>query len=178
MASGQDLLTLNGHKLLIYDVAFSPDGNHLATASDDRTARVWDLTSGQNLLTLRAGHEDSVYAVTFSPDGKSLAIAKGETAQVWDANSGQELLKLPASPNLPQHHVARVLNVAFSPDGKRVATASDDGDARVWDAASGQELLTLHGHGGPVYSVGLEPGRQSPGDGEWGPYGQGVGCRQ
>ncbi len=75
-------------------VACSPDGKRLATASGDKTAKVWDAASGQELLTLR-GHIGAVYSVAWSPDGKRLATASGDqTAKVWDAASGQELLTL------------------------------------------------------------------------------------
>ncbi len=135
--SSQVRLTLRGHNFAVLSVAWSPDGKRLATASGDKTAKVWDAASGQEVLTLR-GHGGSVRSVAWSPDGKRLATASGDkTAKVWDAASGQELLTL-------KGHQSYVYSVAWSPDGKRLATASDeDQTAKVWDAASGQELLTL-----------------------------------
>jgi WD40 repeat protein len=89
---------------------------HVATASADDTAEVWDATSGQRLLTLR-GHSDSVEGVAFSPDGTLLTTASADhTAKVWNAFSGQEMLTL-------RGRTREVWSVAFSPDGKRVATA-------------------------------------------------------
>ena len=75
-------------------MAWSPDGKRLATGSDDKTAKVWDAASGQELLTLR-GHDRAVESVAWSPDGKRLATGSDDkTAKVWDAASGQELLTL------------------------------------------------------------------------------------
>jgi len=64
-------------------VAFSPDSKRLATTGRDKTVKVWDAASGQQLLTLR-GHSDAVEGVVFSPDGKRLATAShDQTAKVW-----------------------------------------------------------------------------------------------
>ncbi len=128
----------------------SSDGKRLATASDDRTARVWDAGSGKELLVLR-GHAGPVVGVAFSPDGKVLATASADkTAKLWDAANGKELLTL-------HGHAGPVNAVAFSPDGKHVASASDDQTAKLWDVESGKELLTFRGHTGLVRCVIFSP---------------------
>ena len=92
--SSQVRRTLKGHASNVPGVAWSPDGKRLATASWDRTAKVWDAASGQELLTL-GGHTGDVNSVAWSPDGKWLATASGDwTAKVWDAASGQEWVTL------------------------------------------------------------------------------------
>ena len=125
------------------DVAFSPDGTRLATISISGV-RVWDATSGQQLLELG----DAIgTAVAFSPDGTRLATG-GDIAEVWDAVSGQRLLALDVETS------GIVEAVAFSPDGTLLATGGFR--AGVWDAVSGQRLLEL-GHTGIVEAVAFSP---------------------
>ena len=135
----------------VMGIAFSRDGTRLATASADETAKVWEASSGREVLTL-SGHTAVVNGVAFSPDGTRLVTTSRDgVGKVWDAASGQELLTLSG-------HTSPVFGVAFSPDGSRLATGSDDWTAKVWDAASGQEVLTLRGHTNTVSDVAFSPG--------------------
>jgi WD40 repeat protein len=132
-------------------VAFSPDGALLATASADRTARVWETTSGQHRGTLE-GHTGGVRGVAFSPDGALLATASADrTARVWETTSGQHRGTL-------EGHTDWVRGVAFSPDGALLATASDDGTARLWNPVTGALRATLVSLEAGGYAVLLPDG--------------------
>jgi WD40 repeat protein len=106
------------------------DGRRLASASSDRTVRLWDARTGAAHRTLE-GHTDGVNAVAFSPDSRRLASASGdETVRLWDARTG-------AAHRTLEGHSGSVRAVAFSPDGRRLASASGDETVRLWDASTG-----------------------------------------
>ena len=108
-------------------MSFSPDGTRIVTASDDKTATVWDARTGTILLELK-GHTSYLLSVAFSPDGTRIVTASQDsTAKVWDARTATPLLEM-------NGHMGRVLSVSFSPDGTRIVTGSQDSTAKVWDA--------------------------------------------
>src|SRR6185312_7432131 len=88
------LRVLRGHQDAVQGVSWSPDRGRIATASDDRTVRIWDAELGSELLTLR-GHRDAVWAVAWSPDGARIATAsRDRTGRIWDSRHGTELVVL------------------------------------------------------------------------------------
>ena len=171
-------LTLTGHLDVVDAVAFSPDGQRLATASKDGTVKLWSLpqapgaagdsAAGQQLLTL-TGTRGAILSLAFSPDGRWLATGNVDnTADLWNTASGQKLLTLSG-------HIGAIYGVAFSPDGALLASASGDGTAKVWSLATsadgnvitGKERLTLSGHSGAVYSVAFSPDGTRLATGAW-----------
>ena len=131
-------------------VAYSPDGTHIVTASRDKTVRIWDSATAEEVAVLR-GHTNVVYSAAYSPDGTRIVTASGDqTARVWDAATAMEIIVL-------RGHYRRVLSAAFSPDGAHIVTASRDGTARVWDAATAKEIAVLHGHDQGMNSAAYSP---------------------
>ncbi|WP_018504392.1 WD40 repeat domain-containing serine/threonine protein kinase [Parafrankia discariae] len=150
-----------GHTGGVWAMAFSSDGRTLATASGDRTARLWNITDPAHPQALGqplTGHTDGVTWLAISPDGRTLATTSlDDTARLWNITD-------PAHPQaLGQPltgHTDDVNSVAFSPDGRTLATGATDSTARLWnitDPAHPQALGQPLGHPGGVCSVAFSP---------------------
>ncbi|WP_083389756.1 ribosome assembly protein 4 [Trichormus sp. NMC-1] len=138
--------TLKGHDSKVRSVVFSPDEQQLASGSDDKTIKIWDVTTGKVLNTLK-GHEGGVNSVVFSPDGKQLASGSvDKTIKIWDVTTGKVL-------NTLKGHEGGVNSVVFSPDGKQLASGSVDKTIKIWDMTTGKVLNTLKGHDSKVNSI-------------------------
>jgi WD40 repeat protein len=127
---------LEGHGAPITAAAFSPDGNLLATSSEDHTVRVWDSQGGK-LLRILEGHEQAVLSVIFAPDSRRLLTgAADRTARIFDAVTAASLSTLGGQ-------VGSVRGVSFSPDGERALTIDGGDRAWLWSSPEGRLVAAL-----------------------------------
>ena len=134
----------------IEQVTFSPDGETLAGSSDDKTLKVWNLSSGE-LVQAVSGESQAVKFAVISPDGKTLASGMGDNKiQIWHIPSEQLLHTLDAG-------AGAVHQVAFSPDGETLVSGNSDGTVKLWHLGTGKLLDTIRGHSGAVFAVVLSP---------------------
>jgi WD40 repeat protein/serine/threonine protein kinase len=156
----QEIHTLPGHTKEVTSVAFSPDGTRLVSASKDNIVKIWNLTTGKELLTFTAhpsaGAKVAISKVVFSPDGRRLATSGyGDPTgvRIWDVATGV-LLRTPQEPGSGLGGC-----VAFSPDWGRFAAAGAGRGTlvTVWDTTTGQLIHELHGHTDMVRAVAFTP---------------------
>lgn len=147
------LHTLTGHSGTLSSVntlAISPDSHTLASGSDDKNIKLWDLNTKKVLASL-SGHSQAVKSVAFSPDGKILASASDDkTIKLWQVETLEEICTLLG-------HAHTVKSVAFSPDGQILASGSWDKTIKLWDIYTGKEICTITGHQLQVNSVAFSP---------------------
>ena len=137
----------------VNSASFSPDGTHVVTASEDKTARVWDLRGKQPTFVALEGHHQGLFSASFSPDGTHVVTASWDkTARVWDLRGER-----PSFVAL-EGHQGSVNSASFSPDGTHVVTASEDKTARVWNLRGEQpSFVALEGDQGSVNSASFSP---------------------
>lgn len=137
------LQTLFGHTQEVQSVAFSPDGQNLASGSSDGTVKLWDVNTGKALQTL-SDHTDSVWSVAIAPDGQTLASGSWDrTVKIWNLNTGEVQRTL-------RGHSKQVHSIAFSPDGRTLASGDLGGTIKLWSPRSGCQKGTLKGHSDSV----------------------------
>ncbi|HLO49933.1 MAG TPA: serine/threonine-protein kinase [Kamptonema sp.] len=147
------IYTLTGHLNSVTSVAFSPDGETLASGSEDHTIEIWKLDAGKRWYTLR-GHSDCVNFVAFSPDSQTLAsCSRDKTIQIWDLKKGKWWYSLVG-------HSDRVYTIAFSPDGHTLASGSRDKTIQLWNLDKGKWMRTFTGHTEGVCAVAFRPDGQ------------------
>ncbi|GAC1349547.1 MAG: hypothetical protein NVSMB27_23720 [Ktedonobacteraceae bacterium] len=159
---GSLLYTYREHTYEVRTLAWSPNGESIASAGNDCAVRVWRPTVGSGTYFTYRNHSDWVYAVAWSPDGRRIASASGDhTVQVWSPTANRNWRK-----NLALHagfhalryngHTSKVYSVSWSLDGQCITSASNDHTVHVWDAVTGNTILTQQ-HADVVWSVQWSP---------------------
>ncbi len=152
--------TLKGHSSDVNSVAFAPDGVTLASGSDDKMIKLWNLASKEEIRTLK-GNNQWIWTVTFSPDGKTLASGSADNnIKLWNISTGQEIPSL-------KGHKDGIANVAFSPNGKILASGSLDNTIKLWNLSTGKIIRTLKGHSKAVSSIAFSPDGKTLASGSW-----------
>ena len=145
---------LTGHTSYVNSVSFSPDGQTLASGSEDETVRLWDVNTGRTIKTL-TGHTHFVRSVRFSPDGQTLASGSYDnTVRLWEVDTGRNIKTLTG-------HTYDVNSVRFSPDGQTLASGGWDNTVRLWDVGTGRNIKILTGHTIAVEIVSFSPDGQT-----------------
>lgn len=130
-------------------VAFSPNGDTLASVDSDGQIMLWDMASGQVRVTLPNPLKSLVSGIVFSPDSNTLASVSDSSIRLWDAASGDIRLTLPES--------VLVTDPMFSPDGKTLAAVAPDGSVTLWNSQSGSTTQILTGHQNGVNAIAFSP---------------------
>ncbi|OQX01407.1 MAG: hypothetical protein BWK73_46200 [Thiothrix lacustris] len=139
-----------GHRGFVTSVAFSRDGNRLASGSEDKTIKLWNKNTGECLTTFNQ-HNKEVMSVAFSPDGSLLASGSlDKTVKLWRVTSGECLKTF-------DDHQDFISSVTFSPDGSLIASASFDKTVKLWCVISGKCLKTFDDHQNFISSIAFSP---------------------
>jgi WD40 repeat protein len=151
--SGKQVARCDGHRDIIWALAFSPDGLTIASGAggNDPTVRLWNAKTGKLLATCQ-GHISKLDSLAFSPDGTRLVTSSSDrTVRQWDAATGLEA-EIPYD-----RHPSEVFAAVYSPDGQWIASAGADRTIRVWNAKSRRDVALLHGHTGLTGAVAFDP---------------------
>lgn len=135
-SSSPTIHSLEGHTSTVEDISFSYDGRLLASASFDRTVRIWDVVTGESIYILE-GHTSSLTSVAFSGSNYRLASASSETIIIWDAERGEHMKSI-------DDRISSSLNrsVALSKDGGFLFESSQEG-FKLWDSETGSLIRKL-----------------------------------
>ncbi|MGW6418127.1 WD40 repeat domain-containing serine/threonine protein kinase [Streptomyces sp. NPDC055055] len=152
-------MRLSGHTRGVYALDFSPDGKHLATGSEDRTVRLWNVATRTS--TVLAENDGPFWALAFSPDNALLAGGSGDgTISLWSVAAGRRVATLKGLGD-------EVVAIAFSPDGRTLASRGAESTVALWDVAGRQLEGELEGHTSRVSSLAFSPDGKTLASGAW-----------
>nr|WP_321353137.1 metallophosphoesterase [uncultured Methanoregula sp.] len=154
--------TLSGYNSkAVYRMAFSPDGEILATSSEEGFVNLFDTKNGKLLRSLK--HNTPIVCVAWSPDGNILATGSHDvdrSVYTWNPNTGQLLHTL-------KKHKSGIMDVAWSPDGTLLASCSNDGTIFLWGSNTGQLVCELKAHTRQIFSLSWSPDGRCLCSGSW-----------
>lgn len=149
VSDGKLIKTLTGHTKQIWGITFSPNGKLIASASADKSARIWNIEDSS--VKVLSGHTAEVWGIAFSPDGKLLASSgEDNTIKLWQPTTGKLLKEL-------NEHSSAVLSLKFSHDGKMLASGGDGYNIKLWDTQNWQVTNTLTEGLYSVYGLAFSP---------------------
>ncbi len=141
---------LTAHSKSIFSLAISPDGQILASGSDDGTIKIWRLNQGEQLRTL-TGHSATVYSLIISPDGQKLVSGSGDkTIKIWQLSTGQHIRTLTV-------HSGTIYSLVMSRDGQTLVSSSGDKTIKIYEFNTGKVLHTITGHSDFVRCLAISP---------------------
>jgi WD40 repeat protein len=144
-----ELLYTPSHNNIVQNLTFNSNGTQLATASQDSTAKIWDMTTGEALITL-SGHQRVVSDVYFAPDGKTVITADDGTVKIWDISTDGQSERFDRNV-----HDAAVKSLVVDSSGALIASSSDDTLAHLLDSDSGEIVQTFAGHQDWIFGLSL-----------------------
>lgn len=144
------LATLTGHSSMVTAIAFNSNGETLASASTDKTIKVWDVALESPIQTLTDGSGENP-AIATSSDGKLLASSSmGNTIKVWNLETGELLHTL-------RGHTWTVSAIAMSPDNQTLVSSGEDNTIRIWNLETGELLNSLTGQAAAISALDISP---------------------
>jgi WD40 repeat protein/serine/threonine protein kinase len=149
-----------GHLASVNSLVWSPKGNLIASASDDRTVQIFDATTGQRQIVYN-GHAQEVATVAWSPNGNLIATGgQDSTVQIWEAATGKLVFTY-------KKHTDRVNALSWAKDNQRLLSGGEDKTVQVWNVTNGTQLFNFRDHTKGVLCVGWQPDNTSVASGSW-----------